>query len=304
MWLGAGELDKVRELVGAFTPDVLAALPRDSDWMLVLQCVAEGAVAVRDLEVTAGVVDLLGPYAGRSVVNAGAVMWHGVTDDTLARAHELLGVPGDGETLRARALATYDRIGARWWRDRLSRPTVPAASATRVVLLHEQPGGLWLVGSEGRTAVLPRMRGLEHLHVLLANPDTDVPALALVSGGEPTVEQAGLDLLDDTARRAYRARIVDLDRELELTDSAALREERAALVAQLAAAHGLGGRRRRSGANDERARVAVRKAIIGALARIAEHDPWLARHLHERVHTGHRCRYSSDPDHPVSWLLR
>jgi hypothetical protein len=50
--------------------------------------------------------------------------------------------------------------------------------------------------------------------------------------------------------------------------------------------------------------VAVRKAIVAALARIAESDPWLGRHLHERVHTGIECRYESDPDHPVRWVLR
>jgi hypothetical protein len=304
MWLGARDLTKVGEMVGAFTPDVLAALPRDSDWLLILQCVAEGAIAVRDREVTAGVVDLLEPYAGRSVVNAGAVMWHGVTDDTLGRAHDFLGLPGDGETLRILALSTYDRIGAGWWRDRLSTSPEPGASGAQMAHLHEQPGGLWLVGSEGSSAVLPRMRGLVHLHVLLTNPDTDISALELVSAGDPVVEQAGLDVLDDTARQAYRARIVDLDREIELTHSASHEEERDALVAQLAAATGLGGRPRRSGGNEERARVAVRKAIVSALARIAEHDPWLARHLHERVHTGRRCRYTADPDNPVSWILR
>lgn len=57
---------------------------------------------------------LLTPYAGRAVFNAGAVMFHGTTDDTLARA--ALG-HGDAEAavrLRDRALATYERLGASW----------------------------------------------------------------------------------------------------------------------------------------------------------------------------------------------
>jgi hypothetical protein len=147
------------------------------------------------------------------------------------------------------------------------------------------------------------MRGLAHLHVLVSNPDTDVAALDLVSGGRPTVEQPGLDVLDDTARRAYRSRISALDRELELSERADLREERDALAEQLAQATGRSGRARRTGGSAERARVTVRKAIISALARIAEHDPWLARHLHERVQTGHLCRYVTDPEHPVTWTL-
>ena len=36
---------------------------------------------------------LLSPYEGRAAFNAGAVMFHGVTDDTLARAAALLGDP-------------------------------------------------------------------------------------------------------------------------------------------------------------------------------------------------------------------
>src|SRR4051794_38854376 len=91
MWAGAERPDKVTEMVGAFTPDVVAALPRDNDWLLTVQCVLEGALFVQDRELTERLVAELAPYAGRSVVNAGAVMWHGVTDDPLARAYALLG---------------------------------------------------------------------------------------------------------------------------------------------------------------------------------------------------------------------
>lgn len=310
IWLGAGRLDKVAEMVGAFTPEVLLNLPRDSDWLLSLQCVLEGAVAVEDRDVAATVVALLSPYAGRSVVNAGAVMWHGVTDDTLARAHALLGDPDAAQQHRAAALATYERIGAQWWRDRLRNDkhlsvgsNVLSTPLGRTAHLQEQRGGLWLVGQTDSVSVLPRMRGLGHLHVLLTRPDTDVPALELAGGGG-LVQQPGLEVLDETARRAYRSRVATLERELELTDQVELREERDALVAQLAGATGLAGRERRTGSNDERARVAVRKAIIAALARIAEVDPWLGRHLHEHVHTGAQCRYASDPDHPVTWVLQ
>ena len=80
--------------------------------------------------------------------------------------------------------------------------------------------------------------------------------------------------------------------------------ERAWLLDQLGAATGLAGRRRTTGSSDERARVAVRKAIVAALARIAETDPWLGRHLRDRVQTGTDCRYESDPDHPVRWVLQ
>ncbi len=307
LWLGARRLDKVAEKVGAFTPAVLAGLPRDSDWLLILQCVLEGAVAVADREVASAVVALLTPYAGRSVVNAGAVMWHGVTDDTLARAHALLGDGDAAARHRSAALATYDRIGARWWRDRLRAAVpgdagAPGPPGARVVHLYQQPGGLWSVGTPGSTFVLPRMRGLEHLHAILSRPGTALSALDL-AGTDGAVAQPGLEVLDEQARSAYGARLAELDDELALTDRDDLRRERDAIAGELASATGLLGRGRRTGGSDERARVAVRKALVAALARIAETDPWLARHLHDHVRTGNRCRYDPDPDRPVTWVL-
>jgi hypothetical protein len=297
MWLGAGRLDKVAELVGAFTPEILAELPRDNDWLLTLQCLLEGAIAVSDRTLAAALVEMLRPYAGRSVVNGGAVMWHGVTDDTLARGLALLGEADAARRHHEAALATYRRIGAIWWHDRLVASQIhsPAAIEEPPLLhLHEQPGGLWLVGREGATFVLPSMRGLRHLHRLLRSPGRDVAALTLMGGD--VVEQPGLDVLDDRARRAYRARLAELDTEAD-------EPERAWLLDQLATATGLSGRPRTSGSSEQRARVAVRKAIVAALARIAETDPWLGRHLHDRVRTGFVCRYDADPDHPVRWLL-
>jgi hypothetical protein len=305
IWLGASRLDKVAEMIGVFTVDVLAGLPADSDWLLTLQCVLEGAVAVHDRDVASAVVTLLAPYAGRSVVNAGAVMWHGVTDDTLARAFALLGDPRTADRHRSAALATYERIGAVWWSERL-RHQLPAPLARQseefVVHLHQQPGGLWLVGREGATFVLPQMRGLHHLHVLLGSPDTDVPA-PILTGGE-VVAQRGLELIDEEGRRVLGARLAALDAELEVADLASLREERDAIAAYLAAGTGLAGRSRITGSHDERARVAVRKALVTAMARIAETDPWLGRLLRSRVRTGLHCRYESEPDRPIRWVLR
>jgi len=145
------------------------------------------------------------------------------------------------------------------------------------------------------------MRGLVHLHALLNHPDSDLPAVRLVGGA--VVEQSALEVLDDESRRVLSARLSALDTELEYSDRPELRDERRAVASYLAGATTLGGRNRTTGSNAERARVAVRKAVVAALARIAEADPWLGRHLRDRVHTGFDCRYESDPDHPVRWIL-
>ena len=126
LWLGAGRPDRVRAMIGVFTPEVLAALPRDRDWLLIHQCLLEGALAVEDVAMAGELARRLAPYRGRAVVNAGAVMFHGTTDDTLGRAAALRGDRQEAERLTASALASYDRVGAVWWRDRLRRAR-PAA---------------------------------------------------------------------------------------------------------------------------------------------------------------------------------
>jgi hypothetical protein len=80
-------------------------------------------------------------------------------------------------------------------------------------------------------------------------------------------------------------------------------DERDALVAELRSATGRGGRPRRLGGSAERARVAVRKAVAGAMAQIERDDPAVARVLRTSVQTGTSCRYEPDPDHPVEWQL-
>jgi hypothetical protein len=99
-----------------------------------------------------------------------------------------------------------------------------------------------------------------------------------------------------------------LDDELAAADAAgdAVRsryasDERDALLAQLSAAYGRGGRPRRSGDVAEKARSAVGWRIRDALRRIETVHPELARHLRHSVRTGHFCSYS--PEHPVHWRL-
>jgi hypothetical protein len=85
--------------------------------------------------------------------------------------------------------------------------------------------------------------------------------------------------------------------------SAGLTAEREALLAQVSAATGLGGRPRSTGSGAERARVTVRKAIAAGIEAIHAADPVVARHLTTHVRTGLTCRYEPDPDAPVSWRL-
>jgi tetratricopeptide (TPR) repeat protein len=314
LWLGADRPDRARQLVGTLD-GVLDGLPRDVNWLLIQQLTLQVAVAVDHMPVIEQATRLLAPYEGRAVINAGAVLFHGITDDPLSRAHEKLGDHQTAARLRSSALATYERIGAQWWRDRLLAGTAAATATVSHDRLHLHPtdGGLWVVGPDGGTVVLPALRGLGYLRELLRRPGHDVPALDLVAGalGHRSVWQGDLgEIIDTEARAAYARRLQELDDEIaearDWNDTARLDArtlEQEALLAELTRATGLGGASRAAGSSSERARVAVRKAIVGALARVARADAQVARHLNDRVRTGSVCRYDPDPDHPVEWVL-
>jgi hypothetical protein len=312
IYLGIGVPDDARRLASMFDARVLQRLPRDHNYLLILQLLLDVALATGLDELVATITPLLMPYAGRSVINAGAVMFHGVTDDTLARACGRLGDAERAGALRETALATYRRIGATWWRERLEAHAPATIEPARSTAMTLRPGlaGVWFVGRGSAESAIPARRGLEHLHALLTNAGTDIPALRL-AGGAQTVEQAGLgQVIDDRALVAYRRRLAEIGTELDEADavgdaprSAQLMAERDALLAHVSAATGFGGRPRHTGSSAERARVTVRKAIATALEAIHAADPVVARHLTTHVRTGLTCRYEPDPDTPVSWRL-
>lgn len=310
LWIEAGRLDRAEALLRTFGDGYLAGLPRDVDWLLILQLVLEVALAVGDESLVAEAAELLAPYAGRAVVNAGAVMFHGTTDDTLSRAFTMLGREEEASVLRARALATYERIGAQWWRTRLlAAPAPQAASTPTSTHLHPSDGGLWLIGSE--PTPVAGLRGFGYLRELIRTPGSGIRALDLVGALGPVVEETGLgEVADRQALAAYRQRLAELDAELAEADEWSdtgraenARIEREALLDEIGRASGLAGRIRVTGSSQERARVAVRKAISTAIARIAEVDSDLAQHLRNSVRTGLLCSYEPEAAAVPEWVL-
>jgi hypothetical protein len=137
---------------------------------------------------------------------------------------------------------------------------------------------------------------MAQLAVLLANPGQEISTIEL-AGGVPA-PTAPDPVLDETAKRAYRQRLAELDGALDRAaargDAAAagdLEVERTALVAELKRAAGLAGRPRVFSDEAERARVNVTRTIRQALDRILAADPEAGRHLLASVHTGIRCVY-------------
>ena len=302
LWLAAGEPDRAAKIVDRID---LAGLPRDVDFVLTVSKVVEAAAGVGNGATARDGAALLEPYAGRAVVNAGAVTLHGVVD------HYLWLATGS-EDRRASAATAYRRLGAAWWLRTLQddAATPPPRSVTTTVRLL-QTDSEWLVGSS--TMPVPDMRGLHYLRVLLERPGVEVSAADLVAAAAGHAAVPASDAgehLDATALAAYRQRLDDLDEEIAEAASyddtgrlARLQDERDALLGEVSRATGLGGRARRAGDTDERARVSVRKAIAAAFDRIEKHDAGAARLLRRTVRTGTSCVYAPDPDAPTKWLL-
>lgn len=312
MWLAAERPDDAQEVLNNLHGPVLDELPRDVNWLLVVQLTLDAALGVGDHYLVEKAARLLEPYAGRAVFDSGVVGFHGLTDDTLARGAAVLGDDATATARRESALDTYTRLGAVWWRERLANWHPPSRGvAPSALRLSPSGDGVWLVGTREHSVPIKALKGYAYIRQLLGRPGIPVPAIDLVTAGTGTVEQATTGpVLDARARESYRRRIEDLDGEIaeaeDWADTArreALETERDVLVDELLAASGLGGRERATGSNRERARVAATKAIATAIDRISVVDASVGHYLQRTIRTGMSCVYEPDGDPLIEWLL-
>lgn len=181
-----------------------------------------------------------------------------------------------------------------------SRST-PTEDSARFV----RSGGLWEVEYGGRRAVLADTKGCADLAILLASPRERIHCMELAGR---LVEGDSGAAMDSRARAACQRRIQDLQAELaeaerhnDLARTERLAAELDAVIEQLSAAVGLGGRSRRLGDPAEKARTAVTWRIRSAIRKIAEaHEP-LGRHLETSIRTGAFCAYQ--PERAVRWAV-
>ena len=318
MWAACGEFERARALTTKLAGDDVTAFPRDVEWLLIVTALTESAAAVGMTDIVSAAVPALTPYAGRAVLNAGAVSFEGVVDDYLAQACLALGDIDGARQWTESAARAYQRIGARWWLHRLQArdlSSVPRPAGDEVVV-HLRPGagGVWTIGRDGATSAVREVKGLRYLRLLVKQPGVEISSLDLATwvAGHPGVvspDGSGDELVDRQAVAAYRRRLDEIDQDITEADQwsdperlSRLLAEREALLDELLASAGLGGRRRTSGSSEERARVAVRKAVAAAVDRIEEVDAPLGRLLRDTVRTGALCRYDPDPSRPVTWI--
>jgi hypothetical protein len=204
-------------------------------------------------------------------------------------------------------------------------PEPPRSASSDGCILRDE-GDFWRVRYEGTWIAVRSLKGLVYLQHLLLHPEEKVhvsqlAALSHQRWSEFVETKAGegdyarqsargeADLgaiIDERARREYRARLADLRIELdeavhwadfERADS--IRREIDFLATQLARAFGRNGRARKTGDPVERVRKAVTNRIHHAIERIAKQHPSLGRHLQNAIRTGFFCWYSPEP--PIVW---
>ncbi len=207
-------------------------------------------------------------------------------------------VAPEGPAQRAAAGATMPE-------QRLAEPSTRNEKRQEARL--ERMGENWSATFGGRTTSLRHSKGLGDIAKLLSSPGREVHIFDLIGAG--VVERPADVVADATAMDAYRNRIQELQEELREADEAGdiHKSERAqheldALVEQLAAAAGIGGRTRRTSSTAERARSTVTKRIRAAIKKLATAHPELGRHLEVSISTGLFCSYN--PEQPIAWVVR
>jgi len=248
----------------------------------------------------------LRPYAGIHVVIGGCASYHAAVDHHLGALAAALGDTAAAEAHFRAALAMHERLGAAGWarmsEQALARlrpaPAGPPANEFR------RADGVRTLCFHGQQVRVPDSKGLGDLAVLIGARGADVHVLTLVGHELPRL---GADpVLDGQAKAAYKARLDDLAVQIDDADAAGraetaekLRSERDALIRELAAAAGLGGRDRRLGDETERARKTVSARVRDALTKIDRVHPELAAHLRGALRMGTVCSYT--PAEPTTW---
>jgi hypothetical protein len=185
-------------------------------------------------------------------------------------------------------------------------------------------GDYWTVVFGERELRVRDSKGMGYLAELLSRPGTEITALQLAAarspgpatargledGAGPGVEGDLGPVLDARAKAQYRERLAELRADgdeaeafHDLERAARARAEYQLVAGELASAVGLGGRDRRAGSPQERARLNVTRAIKTSIQRLAKHDPALAAHLAATVRTGRACVYRPERAAPVGWRV-
>ena len=280
---------------------------------------------------------------GQALLSAGE---HAQAADKFDTALEIYQRHGAGARWAGRVLA--DKIRSRGIGPTTSIATTVADQSERetsaerspILASFEREGAFWKVSFGDSVFRLQDIKGLAYIAFLLRSPGQEFHCFDIINGtqgsatgqslsdGEKAelgaitdrrlaelkmhaggLEDAG-EMLDATAKAAYKRRVAELQEELEEAQElrneervATAEEEIAALGRELSRAVGIAGRSRRAASSSERARLSVSRAIKTAIEQVGKNSPALERYLKVTIRTGTFCRYDPPPHDPVSWQV-
>jgi hypothetical protein len=227
--------------------DRIPDVPVDAEWLPLMCQVAVIVDCIGGHPAAAWTYDALLPYGDQFAVEGIGAWCRGCTAEYLGLLALALGRPADADRHLAAAVAA-DEAAATFAARRAAGRCSPAAAPA----VFRRAGEVWELAWGGTEVRVRDRKGLRDLARLLASPGREIAALDLA--GTAVVEGDGDAVLDRTAREAYAARLRELEAELDESDrhtdtarSERLAAERDALLEQLSAAYGLGGRARRLG---------------------------------------------------------
>jgi tetratricopeptide (TPR) repeat protein len=297
---------------------------------------ATASLAAARAALTSGDLERAIDDAGASVVewtDVGAPFESAVARVVLGDAHHRSG-NADRATMEWQAArSAFEEFGAAGWVERVGRLLADSSAASMPLTVRPEQakgptatftcdGDTRTVSFGGRTVMMRDLKGLRYLARLLAEPGREFHVLDLVAVeqgtlpiGNPVDDRAlageagaGLPLIDQQAREAYRRRLAEVDEDIEeatrMNDVGRLelaQRDRDYLIAELTRSVGFGGRHRTVGSTAERARTSVTRSLRYAITRLSDHHPALAAHLEHAVHTGTYCCYTPDPLAGVVW---
>jgi hypothetical protein len=160
-------------------------------------------------------------------------------------------------------------------------------------------------------------RGMDQLVRLLSSaaevPAVELAGMATEGGGAVGAVVPAADLgpvLDARAKREYRARVTELQEEIDEAEADAdierasrARTELDLLLDELRRAVGIGGRDRPTSSGAERARVNVARSLRRAVSAVDAVIPGLGSHLRVSVRTGRYCAYDPEPATALTWTV-
>ncbi|MFI5589717.1 hypothetical protein ACIA5G_32035 [Amycolatopsis sp. NPDC051758] len=311
-------------------PD-LALLPRSSSWLVSMYGIVESACLLSDVESALAAYALLTPFArlpmtaslavacfgsvqhalGVAMLTAGELEravthFRAAVRDNLALAHwpaaalsrarlaqALALLPGSAGAERELAAATREaaELG-------MALPAAPPRPVAGRVTCRRH-GKHWVVTFGARSALVEHSVGMGYLATLLEHPGHELAAVELAAGpGVVPAPTSAQPVLDPAATSHYRRWLATLEAELDEHEAnhddgraERVRSERDWLLGELSAAAGLAGRVREFAGAEEKARIAVGKAIRRALTRITAADALIGDVLRDGVRTGTRCCY-------------